>query len=63
MLPIGQRYATLLGPGPSSVGRGDLLYDERGLPKWSSIVVESRGGLIEKTDQGLYEACSPQVGW
>ena len=30
---IGQRCAKLLGPGPSSVEHGDLLYDERGLPK------------------------------
>ena len=30
---IGQRCAGLLGPGPSAVGHGDLLYDERGLPK------------------------------
>ncbi len=30
---IGQRCARLMGPGPSSVDHGDLLYDERGLPK------------------------------
>ena len=30
---IGQRCASLLGPGPSAVEHGDLLYDERGLPK------------------------------
>ncbi len=30
---IGQRCARLLGDGPSSVTHGDLLYDERGLPK------------------------------
>ncbi len=30
---IGQRCAKLLGPGPSAVEHGDLLYDERGLPK------------------------------
>lgn len=30
---IGIRSAALLGPGPSSVDHGDLLYDERGLPK------------------------------
>ena len=30
---IGLRSAALLGPGPSSVDHGDLLYDERGLPK------------------------------
>ncbi len=30
---IGERCAKLLGPGPSAVDHGDLLYDERGLPK------------------------------
>ncbi len=30
---IGQRCARLLKPGPSAVEHGDLLYDERGLPK------------------------------
>ena len=30
---IGQRCASLLGPGPSAVEHGDLLYDEQGLPK------------------------------
>ena len=30
---IGQRCASLLGPGPSAVEHGDLLYDDRGLPK------------------------------
>ena len=30
---IGQRCASLLGPGPSAAEHGDLLYDERGLPK------------------------------
>lgn len=30
---IGQRCASLLGPGPSAVEHGDQLYDERGLPK------------------------------
>ena len=30
---IGQRCASLLEPGPSAVDHGDLLYDERGLPK------------------------------
>ena len=30
---IGQRCASLLGPGPSAEEHGDLLYDERGLPK------------------------------
>ena len=30
---IGQRCAGLLGPGPSAVEHGDLLYGEHGLPK------------------------------
>ena len=30
---IAERCAKLLGPGPSAVEHGDLLYDERGLPK------------------------------
>lgn len=30
---IGQRCASLLGPGPSAAEHGDLLYDEQGLPK------------------------------
>ena len=30
---IGQRCAKLVGQGPSSLEHGDLLYDERGLPK------------------------------
>lgn len=30
---IGQHCASLLGPGPSAVEHGDLLYDEQGLPK------------------------------
>lgn len=30
---IGQRCASLLEPGPSAVEHGDLLYDERGLPR------------------------------
>ena len=30
---IGQRCARLLGPGPSAVEHGDLLYDDRGLPR------------------------------
>ena len=30
---IGQRCARFLKPGPSAVEHGDLLYDERGLPK------------------------------
>ena len=30
---IGQRCASYLRPGPSSVEHGDLLYDDRGLPR------------------------------
>ena len=30
---IGQRTAKMLRDGPSAVEHGDLLYDERGLPK------------------------------
>ena len=30
---IAERCAKLMGPGPSAVDHGDLLYDERGLPK------------------------------
>ncbi len=30
---IAERCAKLMGPGPSSVEHGDMLYDERGLPK------------------------------
>ena len=30
---IGQRCAALLAPGPAAVEHGELLYDERGLPK------------------------------
>ena len=30
---IAERCAKLLGPGPSSVEHGDILYDQRGLPK------------------------------
>lgn len=33
MRAIAERCAKLLGPGPSAVEHGDLLYDERGLPK------------------------------
>ena len=29
---IADRCARLLGPGPSAVEHGDVLYDERGLP-------------------------------
>jgi antitoxin VapB len=30
---IAERCAQLMGPGPSAVEHGDMLYDERGLPK------------------------------
>ena len=30
---IAEHCASLMGPGPSAVEHGDLLYDERGLPK------------------------------
>ena len=30
---IGQRCASILRPGPSAIEHGDLLYDERGLPR------------------------------
>lgn len=33
LLAIGRRCARLLGPGPAAAEHGDLLYDERGLPK------------------------------
>ncbi len=33
MRAISERCAKLLGDGPSAVDHGDLLYDERGLPK------------------------------
>ncbi len=33
LLAIGQRCAASLEPGPSAVDHGDLLYDDRGLPK------------------------------
>ena len=32
MRAIAERCAKLLGPGPSAVEHGDVLYDERGLP-------------------------------
>ena len=32
MRAIADRCASLLGPGPTAVEHGDLLYDERGLP-------------------------------
>ncbi len=33
LVAIGRRCAKLMGPGPSAVEHGDVLYDERGLPK------------------------------
>ena len=30
---VAERCAELLGPGPSAVEHGDVLYDERGLPR------------------------------
>ena len=30
---VGQRCASLLGSGPPAVEHGDLLYDDRGLPR------------------------------
>lgn len=30
---IAERCAKLMGPGPSAIEHGDMLYDERGLPK------------------------------
>ncbi len=30
---IAERCAKLMGPGPSAVEHGEMLYDERGLPK------------------------------
>ena len=33
MRAIAERCAALVGPGASSAEHGDLLYDERGLPK------------------------------
>ncbi len=33
MHAIGQRCAALLSPGPAAVEHGNLLYDERGLPR------------------------------
>ncbi len=33
MRAIAERCAKLLGPGPPAVKHGDVLYDERGLPK------------------------------
>ena len=33
LVAIGRRCAELMGPGPSAVEHGDMLYDDRGLPK------------------------------
>lgn len=33
LLAIGERCAGMLGDGPSAAEHGDLLYDERGVPK------------------------------
>ena len=33
MRAIAERYTKLMGPDPSAVEIGELLYDERGLPK------------------------------
>ena len=33
LLAIGERCAARLGPGPSAVEHGDVLYDDRGLPQ------------------------------
>jgi len=33
LLAIAERFAKLMGPGPSAVEHGDFLYDERGLPR------------------------------
>lgn len=33
LLAIGRRCAESLQPGPAAVEHGDLLYDDRGLPK------------------------------
>ena len=30
---IAERCAKLMGPGPSAIAIGEMLYDERGLPK------------------------------
>jgi antitoxin VapB len=32
LLEIGRRSAAVIGPGPTSLDHGDLLYDEMGLP-------------------------------
>ena len=33
LIAIGERCAQRLGPGPSATDHGDVLYDERGLPR------------------------------
>jgi len=33
LLSIGRRCTGSLGPGPSAIEHGDLLYDDRGLPR------------------------------
>lgn len=33
LVATGKRCAALPGPGPSAVEHGDMLYDERGLPR------------------------------
>ncbi len=33
MRSIAERCSRLLGPGPAAVDHGDVLYDERGLPR------------------------------
>lgn len=33
LLAIGKRCSSMLRDGPSAVGHGDFLYDERGLPR------------------------------
>ena len=33
LVAIGRRCAELMGPGPSAVEHGDMLHDDRGLPK------------------------------
>ena len=35
LLAIGRRCSDALQPGPSAIEHGDLLYDDRGLPKRS----------------------------
>ena len=33
LVAIGRRCSRLMGPGPSAAKHGDMLYDERGLPR------------------------------